>query len=151
MRRSQLRVGARSVARGSTFKQRGKRLKRQATPRNGLPGPSTDPREVAAREAWLQGWQVARCVLCGTRGCDAHHVILAQRLRRDARWLGVPEWRIVYDRRGRLWTCRQCHSDHHARVRPITWQELERYAPRVFAFAAEVGEFGWLERMYPRS
>lgn len=149
MRRSQLRVGARSVARGSTFKQRGKR---QATPRNSLPGPREDPHEIAGREAWWEGWREARCVVCWHRGCDPHHIVLEQRLRRIARWLGVPEWRLAWDwRRNRLWLCRDCHAAHHGRSRPVTWQELERYAPRVFAFAVEVGELVWLERMYPRS
>lgn len=151
MKRSRLQAGARSQARGSTFKQRGKILKRRSTPRNALPGPRDDPREVAGREAWWEGWRTAVCVLCGAVGCDPHHIVTEARLRRDARWLGVPEWRLAWDRRkNRLWTCRKCHANHHARHRPITWQELEEHAPKVFAFAAEVGELAWLERMYPR-
>lgn len=136
MKRTQLGPGRVSRERGSTFKP----------PRHRKP-PTASEREM--RAAWARGGK--RCALCGAPGPSAHHVITKQRLKQKAAELGVPEHRLLWDRRNRLWLCPTGHAEHHARVRPVSWQELVEHCPKVFQFARELGLVAWLERTYPQA
>lgn len=78
----------------------------------------------------------ADCVLPG----EAHHVVLAQVLRRDG------HANAVYDRRAGMTVCRLAHSQHHRRVRPIY---LDEVPGECVEFAVRLGYEDWLVRRYP--
>lgn len=136
-RSTPLRAGAVSLERGGTFRRR--RPKRSAKVDRFL--------SVAwARPAWVQP-----CAMCGGSRAQAHHIITQQQLRRANSRLRTDVRLLLWDDRNRLALCERCHQRHHSRSRPVTWLVLERHAPGVFEFAAELGLTGWLQRTYRRS
>lgn len=71
----------------------------------------------------------------------AHHVVLAQLLRRDG------HINAVYARAAGMTVCSRAHRQHHNRVRPIFLDEIPA---ECVTFAVELGYGDWLERTYPR-
>lgn len=104
-------------------------------------------RQAAA--AWAAAARRKRCVVCGAKEPQGHHIVWQQQLRRQATWLGVEFERLRWDRRNLLPLCEGCHGANHARSRPVTLEELRAHAPKVFQFARELGLLPWLERTYP--
>lgn len=144
MKRSRLGPGKKSRERGSTFANRG------TGPKRALPEP-VDERERRMIARWWAGWREAVCVVCGAQGCDPHHIVSESKCRERARALGLDEIRVAWDLRNRLWVCRRHHSAHHDAFKRLTWELLERVAPKVFQFVRELDVEPWLERRYPRN
>ncbi len=155
MKRSRLKPGAKSLARGSTFAKPTSSLKRErkaarkkvAKRAAALHGP-TD-REKS--EAWATGKRP--CAVCGAAAehSKGHHIVTQQRLRAVAKQLDLDVERIRWDRRNRLWLCPRHHDAHHSRMKPIGRTVLRQHAPKVFQFARELGLLPWLERTYPEA
>lgn len=70
----------------------------------------------------------------------AHHVVLAQRLRRDG------HIDALNDRRIGMTVCSKAHRQHHAGTRVIRRDEVPA---EVRAFVVELGYADWFERHYP--
>lgn len=79
------------------------------------------------------------------RKLHGHHVIEQQRLKVVARQRGIPAEYLLWDGRGGLLVCVQCHLDHHG-VRRIPHRALT-YSN--LCFASDVGEEVYVERTYP--
>lgn len=124
-------------------------MKRTALKRQRKPPMSASEREMAA--AWARGGQTKACVVCRARNPSGHHIVTQQRLKAKASEMGVPAHRLLWDRRNRLWLCERHHLAHHDRSKPITWELLQRHAPKVFQFVRELDLEPWLERRYPKS
>jgi hypothetical protein len=144
VKRSRLGPGKKSLERGSTFATRNGGLTRSA------PQPVSE-REQRCRDAFWQGGETALCTVCGAQGCDPHHIVTETRCRERARELGLDETRVAWDLRNRLWVCRRHHSAHHNASKRLTWELLERKAPKVFQFVRELDLEPWLKRRYPKS
>lgn len=145
-RTARLGVGAKSLARRSTFAAKPKRLERRRRP-------PVDRRSTADFKAAAAA-QLG-CAVCG-RTIDmatgyeipwvAHHVLERQELRR----LGAHEW----DPRDALRLCDPiadtCHGRHHSGERRIRRSELrpENIAYVLEVLGREAGE-AYLERRYP--
>lgn len=142
MKRSRLDVGAKSRERGSTFAKPRKPLKASRRVKAII--------DKQAAEAWAKAARSKRCVLCRANFASGHHIISQQQLKANAQANSRDLERIRWDRRNLLPLCQRCHGRHHSRMRPVTLQELRRYAPKVFQFAREIGELAWLQRMYPK-
>lgn len=70
----------------------------------------------------------------------AHHVVLAQQLRRDG------HVNAVYARAAGMTLCSKAHRQHHNRTRPVL---LEEIPAECLTFARELGYGEWLQRHYP--
>lgn len=164
MKRSRLKPGAKSVERGSTFANHGNGLARDPSkPATGRPSATpTNPKRRKAKRPdteierrkqaiWWEGWERALCAVCRAQGCDPHHIVTETRCRERARELGLEEHRVAWDLRNRLWLCRRHHDAHHNWSKRITWELLERAAPKVFQFVRELDLEPWLERRYPKN
>lgn len=100
----------------------------------------------------------ARRCICGCgrqRGCERHHVVYQQELKRHVPRSpeGPPdivrELALLRDDRNLVWVGPKCHAAHHSRVRPL----LVRMLPdSVFEFARELlggpAAYEYLARRY---
>lgn len=97
-------------------------------------------RTVGRRERtpaeWTAGVRWNPCEVCGQRSAHAHHIIDKQVLRGR----GAPLW----DLRGRMLLCMDCHFQHHARTRVLHLDKQHS----VWGLAAEHDLTWWLERTY---
>lgn len=96
-------------------------LKRGAPKRKAKAAP--DPRERRLMELFFRGQYTQPCAVptCRRTGrCDPHHTIRQQVLARLARAAGLDPVALVWDRRWRMWLCRECHGRHTARSRRVS-------------------------------
>lgn len=98
----------------------------------------------ARDEDGMLRWRLAvlgkRCVVCGGKAVQGHHVTEAAVLRRE----GHAD--KLWDLRNMVPVCSYCHGRHHLGARRITEDLLP--APAL-AFASELGLDWWIERTYP--
>jgi hypothetical protein len=136
VKRTELRAGAKSLERGSTFK-----VPRHPMRKRRSRGRPAERLKAEMAEFKASVWNRV-CASCGGRtyfgGCDAHHVVYKQHLPVELRW----------DPRNALPVCDDCHERHHNASRRIplsalTAQNLE-FAREVLGAAA--GDY--LERRY---
>ncbi len=152
MKRSRLKPGAKSIARGSTFASRGS-LKRASLPCTvALHNPPPRRSELPGARGWTQRVFTLHgrvCVVCGAKAVQAHHVtgkavILA------ARHLSAADREVLaYDARNGCPVCVQCHMDHEAAAHRIPFDRLPAGAVE---WALEHGFRGRVmdRRVYPR-
>ena len=98
------------------------------------PVSSRKPRKLSKEQsaAWF-AWKTDGRI----RGCDPHHAIDAQVLRR----MGFSDY--LWDPRNKLWIAREAHAGHTSRMHPLPESVLTE---AVWDFAAELD--GKLERDY---
>lgn len=136
--------------------------KRAAPP----PSPERAARTQRLREAWMRDIVaefsdergIPHCAVCDRtprqltasdhrgRKLHGHHVIPQQRLERIARTRGLPEEYLLWDGRGGLLLCVECHWNHEHGVRRIPHRALT-YSN--LTFASDLGEEVYVERTYP--
>lgn len=143
MKRSQIKPGAKSLGRHSTFAAKPKPMKR---PRR----QTTAAVLIAGRRAWRFRAQSGPCAICGSRiGVTGHHVIPLRFLKT----LGVDEasW---YDVANQLRLCsdpapNRCHDRHELHVARVPRAVVLEHAPRSVQFASDHGLMWLLDREYP--
>jgi hypothetical protein len=142
VKNSPLKVGAKSLERGSTFK-----------PRAGSPASKRRANvsviERLAREAWARRARSKTCAVCGAASPRGHHIITQQQLRLTATEHGLDFARLRWDTRNLLPLCDRHHAAHHNRTHPVPRSLLVSGCPKVFQFARELGLVWWVERVYP--
>jgi hypothetical protein len=136
VKRTEIRPGAKALARGSTFAAPRRSLdRRESKPKR---KPAARPRE--RQPAWwtkeIRGLPCACGQLPEHPAVHGHHIIPVQTLEVK----GAPLW----DRRNRMPVAFDCHMDHHAAARRLP---LARDHP-VWEFAGEHGLTWYLERIY---
>lgn len=130
----------------STLKRR-KPLRRSVTVKAGKVRSRLVPDELPA--IWHRGIEGTTCVGCQRRpAVEAHHIIRAQTLRKEAQARGFDFETVRWDARNRLGLCRSCHAEHHSGKQRLSHDLLWRYARWVYAFAEDLGLEFALEREY---
>lgn len=82
-------------------------------------------------------WRLRKCVNCGHRCMDAHHLIAKQSLKAMARTLRIDHRPLIADPRNGIPLCRLCHDTHEAGVRRLKRHLIPDVAWR---FARELDE-----------
>lgn len=160
-RRTQLKVGKKSLERGSTFAKRRSTLKPNPSKRTAPTRPATpkmspeEQRAAATFERVVK--RTGRCAACGHRArhprveLDAHHVIPKEILKRIERQTGTPAGSLVWDPDNGMPLCSQmtenrCHPRHTVKFKPVPRARIPEPALR---FAEKLGLIHLIERHYP--
>lgn len=108
--------------------------------------PKRSDAEKALAERWHTEAARRSCVCCGAPGpCDGHHLLEKPWIRDACKRLGLDPAIVVWDQRGFMACCRQCHRRHHDAVKRISWRLLPA---DVFELARELGLEERLRRTY---